>query len=52
MKINQNKKQVVYVNVCHICHSEQDLKPFNRLGSVYHVCRDCEIKAIKAQVGK
>ena len=51
MKSNQNK-QVVYVNVCQYCGSEKELKPVKRLGSIYHVCRDCEIKAIKAQVGK
>lgn len=37
------------VNVCQHCGSEKDLRPFKRLGSVYHVCRDCQIKQVKAQ---
>lgn len=47
-----NNKRVIYVNVCHICGSEKDLRPFTRLGSVDHVCRECEIKQVKAQAGK
>lgn len=42
-------KQVKYIDRCFNCGSMKDLRPFDSMWGIWHVCRKCEIEFTKVQ---